>query len=193
MSSSTRFLPLETAPPRRRRRRPRCADVLRELEARLAVLAATGRSSTIDLSRWNLPAVEYRQLRLALAPGRVSAVIASPRRCELHATVYPGVWWITRYHPEESAAGETITVAFATEVIAISALPDLLGGTDTAIRRSPERLPTLARKGRSQPLAGDGGASGIRGGRGAIGEPAPIVLPFAGERAAAAATERSFR
>ena len=193
MSSSTRSLPLETASPRRRRRRPCCADVMREVEARLAVLATTGRGSTIDLSQRNLPAVEYRQLRLALAPGRKSAVSAAPRRCELHATIYPGVWWITRFHAQEDVAGEAITVAFATEVIAISAVPALLGGTDTAIRRSLQRLRTWAGDSGSQPLTGGGDASGIRGGRGAIEEPAPIVLPFTGERVAAVTAERSFR
>jgi len=59
---------------RRPARYPHCADVLREVEARLAMLAATGHGSTIDMSQRNLPAVEYRQLRLALAPGRMSAV-----------------------------------------------------------------------------------------------------------------------
>jgi hypothetical protein len=163
------------------------------VEARLAALAATGRSSTIDLSRWNLPAVEYRQLRLALAPGRLSAVIAAPRRCELNATVYPGVWWINRYHPEESAAGEAISVAFATEVIEINAVPTMLGGIDTDIRRSLERLRTQPRKGRSRPLAGSRDVGGSRGDRAAMGEPAPIVLPFTSERPAAAAAERSSR
>jgi hypothetical protein len=117
---------------------------MREVEARLAVLATTGRGSTIDLSQRNLPAVEYRQLRLALAPGRKSAVSAAPQRRELHATIYPGVWWITRFHAQEAVAGEAITVAFATEVIEISAVPALLGGTDTAIRRSLQRLRTWA-------------------------------------------------
>lgn len=193
MSTSTSSLPLEVVSVPRRWRRPRCVDVLRAVEARLAALAATGRSSTIDLSRWNLPAVEYRQLRLALAPGRLSAVIAAPRRCELHATVYPGVWWITRYHPEESAAGEAISVAFATEVIEINAVPDMLGGIDTDIRRSLQRLRTRAREGRLELLAGGGDVSGSRGDRAAMGEPAPIVLPFTAERAAAAAAERNSR
>jgi hypothetical protein len=193
MSSSTRSLPLETAPPRRRRRRPCCADVMREVEARLAVLATTGRGSTIDLSPGNLPAVEYRQLRLALAPGRKSAVSAAPRRCELHPTIYPGVWWITRFHAQEDAAGEAITVAFATEVIAISAVPDLLGGTDTAIRRSLQRLRTWARDSRSQPLARGGDVNRIGGVLGALGEPAAIVLPFTSERASTTAAEWRFR
>jgi hypothetical protein len=193
MSSSTRSRPLETSPTRRRRRRPCCADVLREIEARLGVLAATGHGSTIDLSQRNLPAVEYRQLRLALVPGRVSAVSAAPRRCELHATIYPGVWWITRFHVQEAGAGEAITVAFATEVIEISAVADLLGGTGTAIRRSLERLRAWARDSRSQPLPRGGDANGIRGGRGAIGEPAAIVRPFTRERASTAAAERRFR
>jgi hypothetical protein len=51
---------------------------MREVEARLATLAATGRGSTINLCEWNLPALEYRQLRLALAPDRLSTVTAAP-------------------------------------------------------------------------------------------------------------------
>jgi hypothetical protein len=192
MSSSTRSLPLATAQPRRRRR-PRCADALREVAARLAVLATTGRRSTVDLSQRNLPAVEYRQLRLALAPGRVSAVNAAPRRCELHATIYPGVCWITRFHAQEDVAGEAITVAFATEAIAISAVPDLLGGTDTAIRRSLQRFRTWARDSRSQPLARGGDANGIGGVLGALGQPAGIVLPCTSKRASTIAAERRFR
>ena len=164
MPTSTRTLPHETASRRRRQRRPHCADIVREVEARLAALAATGRGSTIDLSRWNLPAVEYRQLRLALAPGRVSAVSAAPRRCELHATIYPGVWWITRFHAQEDGAGEAITVAFATEVIEIRAVPDLLGGADTDIRQSLQRLRAWMRANRSQPLARGGDANGTGGG-----------------------------
>jgi hypothetical protein len=193
MSSSTRSLPLETASPRRRRRRPCCADVLRETEAKLAALAATGRGSTINLSQRNQPAVEYRQILLALAPGRVSAVSAAPRRCELHATRYPGVWWITRFHAQEAVAGEAITVAFATEVIEIRAVPDLLGGTDIAIRRSLQRLRAWMQDDPSQPPAGGGCVRGIRDGRGAMGEPAPIVLPCTGEWVAAAAAERGSR
>ena len=140
MSSLTRSLTLEAASPRRRRRRPRCADVLREVEAGLAALAATGRGSTIELSQRNLPAVEYRQLRLALAPARLSAGSAAPRRCELHATIYPGVWWITRYRAQEAATDKAISVAFATEAIEISAAPDMLGGT-SGVPRRPGRTP----------------------------------------------------
>jgi hypothetical protein len=72
-------------------------------------------------------------------------------------------------------------------------VPEQLGGTDTAIRRSPQRLRTWARDSRSQPLAGGGHASGTRCGLGAMGEPAPIALPFTGERVASAAAERSSR
>lgn len=193
MSTSTKTLPLETASVRRRRRSPRCADIMREVEARLRALAATGRGSTIELSQRNLPAVEYRQLRLALAPGRVSAVGAAPRRCELHATIYPGVWWITRFHAQEDVAGEAITVAFATEVIEISAVPDVLGGTDARIRRSLQRSRTWARDSRSQPLPRGGDANGIGGVLGALGERAAIVRPFTSERTSTAAAERRFR
>lgn len=193
MSTSTKTLPLETASVRRRRRSPRCADIMREVEARLRALAATGRGSTIELSQRNLPAVEYRQLRLALAPGRVSAVGAAPRRCELHATIYPGVWWITRFHAQEAVADEAVTVAFATEVIEIRAVPELLGHTHTGVRRSLEGLRIGTRAGRSPSLARGGDVSGSRGALGVTGEVAPIVIPFNGEMAAAATVERSSR
>jgi hypothetical protein len=100
---------------------------------------------------------------------------------------------MTRFHAQEAIAGEAIAVAFATEVIAISAVPDLLGGTDTAIRRSLQRLRTWMRDNPSQPAAGGGYVRGIRDGRGAMGEPAPIVLPCTGEWVAAAAAERGSR
>lgn len=141
MTTSTRPLHLEPEPGHRERRRPCCADVMRVVHDRLAALAETGRGSTIDLSRWNLPAVEYRRLRLALAPGRLSGVTAAPRRRELHATIYPGVWWITRYRAQEAATDKAISVAFATEAIEISAAPDMLGGTSGAPRRRPARTP----------------------------------------------------
>ena len=47
MPTSIRSLPLETASVRRRRRRPRCADVMREVEARLTVLAACALTAMI--------------------------------------------------------------------------------------------------------------------------------------------------
>ena len=56
MSSSTRPLPLEPASANRRQRRPRCADVLREVEARLAA------------TRWRLAACALTAMIGAQSP-----------------------------------------------------------------------------------------------------------------------------
>jgi hypothetical protein len=79
MLTSTRPIPLKIVTARRRPHGPGCGDVMREVEFRLAALAATGKRSTIDLCRRNLRPVEYGLLRLALAPGRVSAMVAALR------------------------------------------------------------------------------------------------------------------
>jgi hydrogenase-1 operon protein HyaF len=129
---------------------------MREVEIRLAALAATGKGSTIDLGRRHLRPAEYRQLRLALAPGQVSAMVAAPQRCELRETIYPGVWWATHYHDREDLPDAAIEVAFATEVIEIGHVPAILGSTTQDVALSLQRLrasaqdrrpPTLTRCG----------------------------------------------
>jgi len=64
MQTSTRLIPLEIVAARRPPHSPGCGDDMREVEFRLAALAATGKGSTIDLCRRNLRPVEYRQLQI---------------------------------------------------------------------------------------------------------------------------------
>lgn len=103
-----------------------CNDVPQEIETKLAALVATRQGSAVDLGRRPMPAAEYRQLRLALAPGRVSVVVAAPRHTELRETIYPGMWWVTRYDNPEEIGNEAIEVAFANEVIEIDLVPSIL-------------------------------------------------------------------
>jgi hydrogenase-1 operon protein HyaF len=126
---------------------------MREVETRLAALAATGKGSTIDLCRRHLRPAEYRQLRLALAPGRVSAMVGAPQRCELRETIYPGVWWATHYHDREDLPDAAIEVAFATEVIEIGYVPAIFGSTTRDIDLSLQRLRASAQDRRTPTLA----------------------------------------
>ena len=153
MQTSTRLIPLEIVAPRRPPHSPGCGDVMREVEIRLAALAATGKGSTIDLGRRHLRPAEYRQLRLALAPGRVSAMVAAPQPCELRETIYPGVWWATHYHDREDVPDAAIEVAFATEVIEIGYVPAILGSTTQDVDLSLQRLRASAQDRRPPRLA----------------------------------------
>jgi hydrogenase-1 operon protein HyaF len=156
MLPSTRPNSLEIVAARRRPHGPGCGDVMREVETRLAALAATGKGSTIDLCRRHLRPAECRQLRLALAPGRVSAMVAAPQRCELRETIYPGVWWATRYHDREDLPDAAIEVVFATEVIEIGYVPAILGSTAKAVDLSLQRLRAIPQDRRPPTLAGYG-------------------------------------
>jgi hydrogenase-1 operon protein HyaF len=156
MLTSTRPIPLKIVTARRRPHGPGCGDVMREVEFRLAALAATGKRSTIDLCRRNLRPVEYGLLRLALAPGRVSAMVAAPQRCELRETIYPGVWWVTRYHDREDLPDAAIEVVFATEVIEIGYVPAIVGSTAKDVDLSLQRLRAIPQNRRPPALAGCG-------------------------------------
>jgi hypothetical protein len=83
-------------------------------------------------------------------------MVAAPQRCELRETIYPGVWWATRYHDQEDLPDAAIEVAFATEVIEIGHVPAILGSTTQDVALSLQRLrasaqdrrpPTLTRCG----------------------------------------------
>ena len=140
MNTSTKISALEIAASRRPIRSFACRDILREIETRLTALITAGQASSIDMTHRPMHAEEYRQLRLALATGRVNAVVTEPSRCEVRETTFPGVWWVTRYDTPEEPCAEAIAVAFAIESIEISFMPSILRSSTEEARRALHRL-----------------------------------------------------
>lgn len=160
MTASTRIFPLEIIGARRPSRNFDCGDILREVEAKLTALVATGQASAVDLGRRPIRAAEYRQLRLALTPGRISAVVAEPNRCEVLETIYPGVWWVTHYANREAVPAEAIEVAFATDSIEISFVPSILCSSTEDVAQGLRRLSTVACEGEAPPRRRCGATNG---------------------------------
>jgi hydrogenase-1 operon protein HyaF len=160
MAASTSRFPLEIIGARRPAPSFDCGDILREVETKLAALVATGQASAVDLGCRPIGAAEYRQLRLALTPGRVSAVVTEPKRCEVLETIYPGVWWVTHYANREAVSAEAIEVAFATDSIEISFVPSILCSSNEDIARGLRRLSTFACDGEARPRRCCGAAHG---------------------------------
>lgn len=123
--------------------------VLREVEALLAELVASGRNGRIDLRSLPLLPGDDARLAEALGAGEVRAEIDAMGRSQVRETALPGVWWVTHANTDGETVAEFIEIAPVPEIL--KAHPD---DTRAGLARLRERLaaggPIRARPRRSR-------------------------------------------
>jgi hydrogenase-1 operon protein HyaF len=116
--------------------------LLREIEALLAELVASGRHGRIDLR--SLPLLPGDDARLAalLGNGEVDAAIQAMGGTRVRETGVAGVWWVTH----ANADGETVA-----EFVEVTLVPEMLKthpqDARTGLARLRERLAELTHEG----------------------------------------------
>ncbi len=116
--------------------------ILNEIITRLEMLAASGKTSLIDLKGLPFSPAEYEQLRIALGRGEASAQLEAIGVSELFETQFPGVWWVTHYNVE----GDIIA-----DLLEIATIPTILPSQPEDVRAGLARLRQLI----AQPAAYD--------------------------------------
>lgn len=102
-----------------------------EIASRLEALAASGKTSLIDLKSLPFSAGEYEQLRIELGRGEVSARLEAIGISEITETQFPGVWWVTHYNVE----GDIIA-----DLLEIAPIPAILPSQPEDVRDGLKRL-----------------------------------------------------
>jgi hydrogenase-1 operon protein HyaF len=106
--------------------------VLKEIQAALVDLLASGQTHAIDLRQLPRMSPEtYQALRDALSQGEVSAVVDAHIKVQVAETQYPGVWWLRHLNDRDETA---------TEIIEITEMPAILKPHRVEIRAGLHRL-----------------------------------------------------
>ena len=106
-------------------------SVLAEIHQRLALLAQSGQTGSIDLRSLPLSDADRVELEEVLGRGEVQAQLDLAGESEVWETTYPGVWWI-----RHRGAGGKI----ATEEISVCRIPEILMTHPVDIEAAAARL-----------------------------------------------------
>jgi hydrogenase-1 operon protein HyaF len=101
--------------------------LLNEIACRLEELAASSKTSLIDLKSLPFSPGEYEKLRISLGRGEVSARLEAIGVSEINETQFPGVWWVTHYNVEGDIIADLIEIAAIPEILR-SQPEDVRGG-----------------------------------------------------------------
>jgi hydrogenase-1 operon protein HyaF len=91
--------------------------VLHELLTKLNDLAASGRTSTIDLRRLPLVRTDRERLRSLVGQGEVVAEIQALGPSKIVETRFPGAWWVDHKNPAGDTVGDLIEIAFVPQIL----------------------------------------------------------------------------
>lgn len=91
--------------------------LLREIEARLAALVATGQGGSIDLRSLPLSPAEAAELDAALGSGEVRATVASFGETTVRETALHGVWRVTHRDEAGNVVGDFIEVCQVPDIL----------------------------------------------------------------------------
>jgi hydrogenase-1 operon protein HyaF len=116
--------------------------LLREIEALLADLAASGRNGRIDLRSLPLLPGDDARLATALGDGEVDANIQATGLTRVRETGVAGVWWVAHANADGETVAEFIEVALVPEILKTH--PE---DVRTGLARLRERLAELIREG----------------------------------------------
>lgn len=91
--------------------------LLREIEALLAELVASGRNGRIDLRSLPLLPGDDARLAAVLGDGEVDADIQATGGTRVRETGVAGVWWVTHANADGETVAEFIEVALVPEIL----------------------------------------------------------------------------
>lgn len=112
-------------------RSPMLRALLRELLAKMEMLAADGSQSHVDLRRLPLPSGGLEALRTWLGSGEIDATVTALGVTNIRETAFAGVWWVRH----AKAAGDVFS-----EHLEIARSPALLAADPEEMRQAVEKL-----------------------------------------------------
>lgn len=112
-------------------------SLLREVAQGLAVLAATGAPTALDLRSLPMTGADREELEQALGRGDVAVTLDAAGRTEIWETRFAGVWWLRHFGGDDRIAVEVIEITPVPDIV--TAHPDDIGAASLLLLAELDR------------------------------------------------------